>query len=78
MRRAGRLAIWLACLLCAIGLMAQRLPAQADDAAKHGEYLAQIMDCSGCHTAGALAGQPDIAGGPDDAQAPYLSVVMPE
>jgi mono/diheme cytochrome c family protein len=24
-----------------------------------GEYLARIMDCGGCHTGGALAGQPD-------------------
>jgi mono/diheme cytochrome c family protein len=24
-----------------------------------GEYLATIMDCGGCHTGGALAGQPD-------------------
>jgi mono/diheme cytochrome c family protein len=24
-----------------------------------GEYLATIMDCGGCHTTGALAGQPD-------------------
>lgn len=24
-----------------------------------GEYLSRIMDCGGCHTGGALAGQPD-------------------
>src|SRR5215212_2349061 len=24
-----------------------------------GEYLATVMDCGGCHTGGALAGQPD-------------------
>lgn len=32
--------------------------AQAQDV-KRGEYLAKIMDCTGCHTPGALAGQPD-------------------
>ena len=26
---------------------------------KRGAYLAQIMDCGGCHTPGALAGKPD-------------------
>ncbi|HYG87819.1 MAG TPA: cytochrome c [Azospirillum sp.] len=26
---------------------------------KRGEYLATIMDCSGCHTTGALQGKPD-------------------
>jgi mono/diheme cytochrome c family protein len=26
-----------------------------------GEYLATIMDCGGCHTPGALAGEPDAA-----------------
>lgn len=26
---------------------------------KRGEYLVHIMDCTGCHTPGALAGQPD-------------------
>lgn len=28
-----------------------------------GEYLVTIMDCGGCHTPGALAGQPDPARG---------------
>jgi mono/diheme cytochrome c family protein len=35
--------------------------AQADDTLKRGEYLARIMDCTGCHTRGALAGKPDPA-----------------
>jgi mono/diheme cytochrome c family protein len=35
--------------------------AQADDMANRGEYLATIMDCTGCHTGGALAGKPDAA-----------------
>ena len=39
------------------------LPAPAQQSAgrqlPRGEYLAIIMDCGGCHTTGALAGQPD-------------------
>jgi mono/diheme cytochrome c family protein len=35
--------------------------AQAHDTVKRGEYLARIMDCGGCHTTGALVGQPDPA-----------------
>lgn len=27
---------------------------------KRGEYLATIMDCTGCHTPGALRGEPDM------------------
>lgn len=38
-------------------------PAAAQQAAAgpnaRGEYLSRIMDCGGCHTGGALAGQPD-------------------
>jgi mono/diheme cytochrome c family protein len=33
--------------------------ANADDMIKRGEYLAKIMDCTGCHTRGALAGKPE-------------------
>lgn len=36
-------------------------PAAAQDRVKRGEYLATIMDCTGCHTPGALAGKPDMA-----------------
>lgn len=36
-------------------------PASAQDKLRRGEYLATIMDCGGCHTPGALAGQPDQA-----------------
>jgi mono/diheme cytochrome c family protein len=31
------------------------------DPLERGRYLATIMDCNGCHTPGALAGQPDMA-----------------
>ena len=45
--------------LALIGLSAAS--AKADDAIERGRYLATIMDCGGCHTPGALAGQPDMA-----------------
>ncbi|MDF1587241.1 c-type cytochrome [Marinimicrococcus flavescens] len=37
--------------------------AGAEDAARieRGRYLATIMDCGGCHTPGALKGEPDMA-----------------
>ncbi len=35
--------------------------APAQERIKRGAYLAKIMDCSGCHTRGALAGKPDAA-----------------
>jgi mono/diheme cytochrome c family protein len=34
-------------------------PALAQDQPERGRYLATIMDCGGCHTEGALIGQPD-------------------
>lgn len=46
-----------------------------------GEYLSRIMDCTGCHTPGALAGQPDMArylGGSDIGfELPGLGVFYP-
>jgi mono/diheme cytochrome c family protein len=35
-------------------------PAGAADKIERGAYLAAIMDCTGCHTPGALRGQPDM------------------
>ena len=34
---------------------------QIKSAQSRGEYLARIMDCTGCHTPGALMGKPDQA-----------------
>lgn len=53
----------------AFGMLAGMLAAVAPGAGRaadaetvrRGEYLARIMDCAGCHTAGALAGRPDPA-----------------
>jgi mono/diheme cytochrome c family protein len=43
--------------LAAAPALAQQAPPQGPNA--RGAYLARIMDCGGCHTGGALAGQPD-------------------
>lgn len=36
-------------------------PAAAETPLERGKYLATIMDCTGCHTPGALIGKPDMA-----------------
>jgi mono/diheme cytochrome c family protein len=45
--------------LLALAALAAAPPVQGQDRIKRGEYLAAIMDCTGCHTPGALAGKPD-------------------
>ena len=51
--------------LCALTLAFAATPALAQPPPPkqrqlpRGEYLATVMDCGGCHTGGALAGQPD-------------------
>lgn len=60
-------------------------PAAAQQAANganaRGEYLARIMDCGGCHTGGALTGQPDprlhLAGSGIGFAIPDLGVFYP-
>ena len=53
----------------------------ADAQDDRGAYLARIMDCSGCHTPGALKGQPDMSrylGGADAGfEIPGLGVFYP-
>ena len=70
MRRTAALA-GMALLLCS--------PSQAQE--NHGEYLVTIMDCSGCHTPGALRGEPDMArylGGSDVGfELPGLGIFYP-
>ncbi|HYF06594.1 MAG TPA: cytochrome c [Acetobacteraceae bacterium] len=50
-------------------------------AASRGEYLSRIMDCGGCHTGGALIGQPDprlhLAGSAIGFAVPGLGVFYP-
>ncbi len=55
--------------------------AAADEPLERGEYLVRIMDCAGCHTPGALAGQPDfernLAGSDIGFQIPGVGVFYP-
>lgn len=46
--------------LCAGPLLATVADAD-DELVERGRYLVTIMDCTGCHTGGALIGQPDPA-----------------
>ncbi|HZS34191.1 MAG TPA: cytochrome c [Methylomirabilota bacterium] len=79
--RRGRLApVALAVAGLAALAVAGSSSAQSDVVAR-GEYLVKIMDCSGCHTPGALAGKPDFArrlGGSDVGfRVPGVGVVYP-
>jgi len=53
----------------------------ADPELERGEYLARIMDCGGCHTPGALKGQPDqaryLAGADVGFELPGLGIFYP-
>lgn len=55
--------------------------AAAEDVVKRGEYLSRIMDCTGCHTPGAMAGKPEpgrhLAGSPLGFGIPDLGVFYP-
>ena len=51
----------LLALVLAGPLVSASIKAAADERVKRGEYLAAIMDCTGCHTPGALRGKPDMA-----------------
>jgi len=44
-----------------VGVLALATGAPAHSPEERGAYLATIMDCTGCHTDGALAGKPDPA-----------------
>lgn len=68
-------------------LLAMSLPAagpamsQGNTVQLRGEYLSKIMDCGGCHTPGALIGQPDharaLAGSQIGFQIPGLGYFYP-
>jgi len=68
------------CLLCAI-LAPLSAGGAEEDLTARGEYLARIMDCTGCHTPGALAGQPDfdryLAGSDIGFEIPGVGVFYP-
>jgi mono/diheme cytochrome c family protein len=78
-RRLARCASLVALTLGLTGLSAAS--GKAEDPVERGRYLATIMDCGGCHTPGALAGQPDMAhalGGSDIGfELPGLGVFYP-
>ncbi|HEU4378808.1 MAG TPA: cytochrome c [Hyphomicrobiaceae bacterium] len=68
---------------CAIACLAFAMPAlaQTKSTQPRGQYLARIMDCTGCHTPGALIGKPDqaryLAGGDIGFQIPGLGYFWP-
>ena len=55
--------------------------ARAESPIERGKYLVGIMDCTGCHTTGALAGQPDqshfLAGSNIGLEIPGLGLFYP-
>lgn len=67
--------------LLVVGLSLGLVAACGKDDVARGEYLARIMDCSGCHTYGAIAGQPDmtrhLAGSDIGFELPGLGVFYP-
>jgi mono/diheme cytochrome c family protein len=62
-------------------LLAVSSVSQASGQEDRGEYLVRIMDCTGCHTPGALLGQPEmdkaLSGGNVGFQIPGLGVFYP-
>ena len=54
-----KLVLALLGLACLAALPGAAHAQSADALVTRGQYLVTIMDCSGCHTPGALAGQPD-------------------
>jgi len=58
-RTTTQLGLAAASLLAAAVSLATSVMAHSLE--ERGAYLATIMDCTGCHTGGALAGQPDPA-----------------
>lgn len=65
----------------AAAILASPLAVHADGDPGRGAYLARIMDCGGCHTPGALIGQPDasaeLSGGDVGFAIPNLGVFYP-
>jgi mono/diheme cytochrome c family protein len=71
--------IWSA--LAAGSLLMSGSPAFAQTQAQRGEYLATIMDCTGCHTPGTFLGKPDmqryLGGSEVGFQIPGLGIFYP-
>lgn len=53
----------------------------AENSLERGKYLAEIMDCTGCHTPGAMTGHPDqarfLAGADVGFEIPNLGIFYP-
>ncbi len=68
-------------LCVALSVLGTPSPGKADSALERGAYLATIMDCTGCHTPGSLAGKPDmnryLAGADIGFQIPGVGVFYP-
>ncbi len=71
--------VWTAFLTCSV--LAAGLPALAQTQTQRGEYLATIMDCTGCHTPGTFLGKPDmqryLGGSEVGFQIPGLGIFYP-
>jgi mono/diheme cytochrome c family protein len=70
-----------ACAIACLAFAAQPALAQSKSTQARGDYLARIMDCTGCHTPGTLMGKPDqaryLAGGDVGFQIPGLGYFWP-
>ncbi len=79
MRQAMLGALILIGIATSTTVIAQTGP--ASEKLRRGEYLATIMDCSGCHTPGVFLGKPDmqrrLAGSEVGFQIPGLGVFFP-
>jgi len=69
------------CAIASLLTLALGGAASADDELSRGEYLANIMDCAGCHTTGVFLGKPDperyLAGSEVGFQIPGLGIFYP-
>jgi mono/diheme cytochrome c family protein len=78
---SGNLSLGRGLATVAIVFLAAVQPAGATGDVKRGAYLARIMDCGGCHTPGALAGQPRdneaLSGAETGFAVPDLGVFFP-
>jgi mono/diheme cytochrome c family protein len=81
-RRRSRAGLLPCAFAGAVALAAlSAAPAAAETQLERGKYLVTIMDCTGCHTPGALIGKPDMArylGGADVGfQIPTVGIFYP-
>jgi len=71
----------LALTMLTAAILAAAAAARTESPVERGKYLVSIMDCTGCHSTGALAGQPDpthfLAGSDIGFQIPGLGIFYP-